>query len=259
MKILIVEDNEDSRNLLVKQLLAYGHEIAAAADGVEALEQALKETPDIIVSDILMPRMDGYQLCHECKQNDKLKDIPFAFYTATYTSDEDEKFALSLGANTFIRKPTEPDAFVQILSQVFEKAKSGLLPTPQVGLPKTSLYLAEYSKRIVVKMDKKVADLEVEITEHKRAEHDLTERVKELRCLFGLEMIGARPGLTLDELYREVVKILPQSWQYPKITAARLTLYGKRFEAKNYRDTEWKQSSDINVYGVKAVKLRLSI
>jgi len=46
--------------------------------------------------DIMMPKMDGYQLCQECKQNDKLKNIPFVFYTATYTSDEDEKFALSL-------------------------------------------------------------------------------------------------------------------------------------------------------------------
>jgi len=63
MKVLIVEDNEDSRYLLEKILQAYGHEIMAAADGVEALEQALAQPPDIIVSDILMPRMDGYQLC----------------------------------------------------------------------------------------------------------------------------------------------------------------------------------------------------
>ncbi len=76
---MIVEDNEDSRILLLKQLRARGQEVMAAADGAEALEQALARPPDIIVSDILMPNMDGYQLCQQCKQNDKLRDIPFAF------------------------------------------------------------------------------------------------------------------------------------------------------------------------------------
>ena len=85
MKILIVEDNKDSRNLLMKQLGAYGHEVTPTANGAEALEQALVQPPDIIISDIMMPEMDGFQLCNECKQNDKLKNIPFVFYTATYT------------------------------------------------------------------------------------------------------------------------------------------------------------------------------
>ncbi len=115
MKILIVEDSKESRYLLEKLLQGYGHEVAATTNGAEALEQALAQPPDMIVSDILMPKMDGFRLCHECKQNDKLKDIPFVFYTATYTSIEDEKFALSLGARAFIRKPTEPEALVQML------------------------------------------------------------------------------------------------------------------------------------------------
>ena len=115
MKILVVEDNEENRNLLVKQICAYGYEVTAAANGVEALEQALAQPPDIIISDIMMPKMDGYQLCYECKCNDKLKDITFVFYTATYTSIEDEKFALRLGARAYIRKPTEPEDLIQRL------------------------------------------------------------------------------------------------------------------------------------------------
>jgi len=173
MKILIAEDDADSRNLLVKQLRAYGHEVTAAANGAEALQQALKETPDIMVTDILMPQMDGYQLCYECKQNDQLRDIPFIFYTANYTSDEDEKFALSLGASTFIRKPAEPDVFVQILTEVFEKAKSGLLTPVEVAPPEPSLYFTEYSKRLIAKLEDKMAQLEREITERKKAEEEL--------------------------------------------------------------------------------------
>ena len=81
MKILIVEDNQDSRNLLVKQLRAYGYKAIATANGAEALEQALMQPPDVIVSDILMPKMDGFQFCRECKKDDRLKKIPFIFYT----------------------------------------------------------------------------------------------------------------------------------------------------------------------------------
>jgi CheY-like chemotaxis protein len=115
MKILIADDNKESLYLLEKLLQGYGHEVTAATNGAEALEQALAQPPDMIVSDIMMPKMDGFRLCRECKQNDKLKDIPFVFYTATYTSIEDEKFALSLGARAYIRKPTEPEALIQKL------------------------------------------------------------------------------------------------------------------------------------------------
>jgi PAS domain S-box-containing protein len=159
MNVLIVEDNKDSRNLLAKQLSAYGHKVMAAVDGVDALEKALKTPPDILVSDILMPRMDGYKLCYEWKQNKRLKDIPFVFYTAIYTSGEDEKFALSLGANLFIRKPLEPEALARILSQALEQAREGLLPAAEAP-PKPSLYLTEYNKRLVAKLNEKVAELE---------------------------------------------------------------------------------------------------
>jgi len=162
MKILIVEDNEDSRNLLVKQLqlCAYGYEVMAAANGAEALEQALAQPPDIIISDILMPGMDGYQLCQKWKQNERLKNIPFVFYTATYTLDEDEKFALSLGADTFLVKPTEPDVLVQMLSEIVEKAKSGTLAPAKAAPLEPSIFLTEYTRRVVAKLEDKVAQLE---------------------------------------------------------------------------------------------------
>jgi len=183
MKILLVEDNEDSRNLLVKVIRAYGHEAMAAANGAEALEQALVQPPDIIVSDILMPKMDGYQLCQECKQNEQLQNIPFVFYSATYTLDEDKKFALSLGADAFILKPSEPDILVQTLSEVFEKAKAGALAPPEVAPLEPSLFLTEHDKRIFAKLEDKVAQLEVEITERKRAEEALRESERRYRLL----------------------------------------------------------------------------
>jgi len=160
MKILIVEDNEDSRILLMKQLRAHGHEVIAATDGVEALQQALAEIPDIMISDIMMPNMDGYQLCQQCKQNDKLRDIPFVFYTATYNKEEDEKFALSLGADAFVPKPTEFDTFVQMLFEIVEKAESSTLASSKIAPLEPSLFLSEYTKRVVAKLEDKVTELE---------------------------------------------------------------------------------------------------
>jgi len=97
MKILIVDDNEEDRYMLEVLLRGQGYKVVSAADGVEALEKASQDGFDMIISDIMMPRMDGFQLCHKVKTNEKLKNIAFVFYTATYTDPKDEEFALSLG------------------------------------------------------------------------------------------------------------------------------------------------------------------
>ncbi len=91
-----------------------------------------------------------------------------------------------------------------------------------------------------------------DITERKRMEHNLNERVKELQCLYSIADIAGRPGITLDEVFQGVVNLIPRSWQYPDITCARITIDGKEFRTNNYRDTQWKLSSEIKVSGAKA-------
>ncbi|MBA7664702.1 Adaptive-response sensory-kinase SasA [subsurface metagenome] len=152
-----------------------------------------------------------------------------------------------MGANTFIRKPTEPDVLVQMLRESVENAQSGALAPAKAAPLEPSLFLTEYTKRIVAKLEDKVAQLEMEITHRKQAEHDLNERVKELECLYGIAMIAARPGVTLDTVYQEVANLIPQGWQYPDITCARVTIDGKEFKTPNYRETAWKQAGDIIV------------
>ncbi|MBN2240672.1 MAG: PAS domain S-box protein [Dehalococcoidales bacterium] len=173
MKILIVDDNDDSRTLLAKQLRSYNHDIITAADGVMALEQALQEPPDVIISDILMPRMDGYQLCQACKQNEQLKKIPFIIYTATYTLEEDRKFALSLGAAEFLIKPVEPDTLIRILHEQTEKTESGELPSTEVSSLESSLFSSEHDKRVSAKLEAKITELENEINQRKQKEAEL--------------------------------------------------------------------------------------
>ena len=84
--VLIVEDHEENRNLLKLLLEVNGYRVSAAGDGLEALAAARADAPDIIVSDALMPNMDGFALCRAWMQDRALKAIPFVFYSATVVS-----------------------------------------------------------------------------------------------------------------------------------------------------------------------------
>jgi CheY-like chemotaxis protein len=105
MRLVIVDDIAANRKLLRVTLEAEGHTTLEAADGVEALEILAREKVDAVLSDILMPRMDGYRLCHEIRTNDLLRDLPIVIYTSTYISGSDEKLALSIGADKYLKKP----------------------------------------------------------------------------------------------------------------------------------------------------------
>jgi PAS domain S-box-containing protein len=160
MKILIVEDKAESLYMLETLLKGSGYEVVSAKNGVEALEQLKKDSTEMIIPDILMPKMDGFQLCRVCKSDDTLKKIPFVFYTATYTDKKDEEFALSLGAEKFIIKPVDTDVFLKILESVIEEHRKGVLVAPKKPVEKEEVYLAEYNKRLIHKLEKKMLDLE---------------------------------------------------------------------------------------------------
>jgi len=157
MKILIVDDLKENLYLLETLLKGSGYETVTAQDGLEALDRLKKESLDLIISDILMPQMDGFQFCRECKKDDRLKKIPFIFYTATYTEKKDEEFALSLGADRFIIKPQEPQAFLKILNKVIKEKKKGSPPKEPI---EETTYFSKYSQRLIGKLEKKVLDLE---------------------------------------------------------------------------------------------------
>jgi len=107
----------------------------------------------------------------------------------------------------------------------------------------------------LVELRQRIAGWEISERERKRAEYNLSKRVKELHCLYGIaniaERVGITLGITLDELYQEVVNLLPDAWQYPEITCARIAITNKEFKTEYYRETKWKQSSDIKVNEVK--------
>src|SRR5712671_2451033 len=105
MNILVVDDNTSVLTVLQVVLESKGHSVWSASDGTEALKVLEQADMHAVISDILMPRMDGYQLCLEVRKSGKFGDIPFIFYSSTYTSPSDEQMALNVGADKFLKKP----------------------------------------------------------------------------------------------------------------------------------------------------------
>lgn len=104
-RVLVVEDNPDNRRLLSIYLEREGYEVLEACDGVEGWSTALTEPLDLIISDIHMPRMDGYALCQRLKGDPRTEQIPVILTTAVHTSPQDTLEGLDRGANDFLRRP----------------------------------------------------------------------------------------------------------------------------------------------------------
>jgi PAS domain S-box-containing protein len=187
MKILLVDDKAENLYLLEKILQGNGYETLSAANGAEALEAALKNPPDMIVSDILMPVMDGFTLCREWRKNKLLKKIPFVFYTATYTGAKDEEFALSIGADRFIVKPQEVQVFLNIIKETFDSCKVYVSHPKPTSHPVEKVFLKEYNEALVRKLEDKMVQLEAvekELREKNTAlELDIKERMRSENAL----------------------------------------------------------------------------
>ena len=182
MNILIVDDSENARMILKKTLESNGYSVKEASNGKEALKAAKESPPDMIITDILMPVMDGFHLCREVTADEILGDIPFVFYTATYTDEKDEELALKCGADRFIRKPAEPDEFMNIIQVVIKDAKEGRLKARAVK-EESKYDFKLYSERLVKKLEKKMLDLELEIAERKQADEALRESEERFRTV----------------------------------------------------------------------------
>ena len=93
MKVLIVDDNSENRNILRHIIERQNNEVIEAEDGLDGLEKAAVHKPDLIISDVLMPKMGGFQFLRSIKNDEYLKSIPFVFYSAIYRGDKDKELA----------------------------------------------------------------------------------------------------------------------------------------------------------------------
>jgi CheY-like chemotaxis protein len=190
--LLIVEDIPDILTLLKATLEFKGYRVATARDGREAIEAIQKGRPDLIITDILMPKLDGFGLVHQLRMDPETRDIPVIFLSATYVAPEDKTFALTLGVTRFIEKPVNFDEFLPAVSELL---KEGGKPA-QEPLNETEFYEG-YRKRLETKLLHKNTQIQ-------RAEHLLGTISEEEKPSFQASLRQAHEERT------EIQKLLDQ-------------------------------------------------
>ena len=126
--ILVVEDVPNVRELLEVTLRFKGYHVISAHNGVEGLEKTKAIEPSLIITDILMPKMDGYTFVHNLRLDPEMRKIPVIFLSATYVTPEDKKFAMSLGATRFLEKPIDTEDFLLTIAEIMTQ---GVPTAPQ--------------------------------------------------------------------------------------------------------------------------------
>lgn len=169
MNLLIVDDHAINLKLLRAQLEAEGHTVLQAANGAEALGVLEREPVDGVISDILMPVMDGFRLCLEIRRSERFSALPFVLYTSTYSSPEDRQLAHSVGADSYIVKPAPTHVVLEALRDAAKRAHGELVP---VAADREETYvLKQYNEALVRKLEEKNLALQ-EALEKLRAAHD---------------------------------------------------------------------------------------
>ena len=125
-RCLIVDDQEQNRYLFQTILKGNGYEVESAVNGAEALEKARRHPPDLVISDILMPVMDGFTLCRQWRQDDRLKKNPLYFLHCHLHGQEGRSLRPSLGADRFLVKPLDPEVLIKEIAAVIRDKDGGV-------------------------------------------------------------------------------------------------------------------------------------
>jgi CheY-like chemotaxis protein len=181
--ILIVDDIATNRKLLRAILEAAGHATLEAADGVEALRLLQREHVTAVISDILMPNMDGFRFCLEVRKDARLRTLPFIFYTSTYTSLEDVRLGETMGADKYLTKPAPGAVILAALREAMERPTSS--PVHAAPAAEAELVLQQYNQALVNKLSEKNTELQATLETLERAHErilrlnsDLEDRVR---------------------------------------------------------------------------------
>ncbi|HEY6332297.1 MAG TPA: PAS domain S-box protein [Blastocatellia bacterium] len=158
MRILVADDSPSSRGFLEAVFQDEGIEVVSASDGMEALEILRSATVDAIISDILMPRMDGYRLCYEVRRDPYLKRIPIIIHSGTFILPKDEKLAEKFGADRFVRKSGSRQQLISALREVtgLDRGHVAVAMHQGAGLE----VMKPYSARLIEKLEERNGELE---------------------------------------------------------------------------------------------------
>ena len=193
VKILHVEDNADNRRLVRRLLVAEGYQLLEAEDGLEGIDKAVREEPDLILLDIGLPRFDGYEAAAALRAFPSLATTLIVALTA-YTNPGDRERILTAGCNGYIAKPIDVDGFAGTVAEFLRGKREQVEPAQQTG------YLRELNQKLVQRLFKKIQEME-------KANRDLTARSAQLESLHRIgEQITSQ--LSLETLAGELLPSL---------------------------------------------------
>jgi DNA-binding response OmpR family regulator len=123
-RILIVDDEEDILSVLKFRLEANDYEVLTASDGQEGLNKARSEKPDLIILDLMLPKIDGYKVCRMLKFDENYKAIPIVIFTAK-DQKKDEDLGKEMGADAYVTKPFEAEVLLEKIRELLKKTQGG--------------------------------------------------------------------------------------------------------------------------------------
>jgi two-component system, cell cycle sensor histidine kinase and response regulator CckA len=154
--ILVVDDLAANREVLVSLLQYKGHVLLEAENGSEAYAMVQARRPDLVITDVLMPVMDGYELVRQLRLDPTTRNIPVVFYTAHYGESEARKLALSSGVADVLTKPVEPEAVLELVGRLLS---GSVEPNPAHALPLTADFDRAHLRLLTDKLSDKARDL----------------------------------------------------------------------------------------------------
>jgi PAS domain S-box-containing protein len=169
-RILVVDDVDHVRKLIRKILAGAGYEVVDFPDAIEASNYLKQQTVDLIISDLMMPEMDGYTFCRKVKSDRRLQDIPFVFVTAAFTDDIDRELAGKVGAQAYITKPIIAAQLLKDIKELLRQSQAVNLGVDEGGSDEVERMYTEVLSR---KLDKKVKELEQERAALRKSEEHL--------------------------------------------------------------------------------------
>lgn len=129
-RILVVDDHEANRELITSLAGYRGHECLEAADGADALREVRSQRPDLVICDILMPTMDGYEFVRQLRSESAIAHTPVIFYTANFLEQEAQRLATTCGVTQVLLKPCEPDEVLRAIDLALSRLEPALATPP---------------------------------------------------------------------------------------------------------------------------------
>jgi CheY-like chemotaxis protein len=188
--ILIVEDIPNVLELLETTLRYKGYPVVTACNGQEALELAFQQRPALVITDILMPKLDGYALAHALRRDARTRNVPLIFLSATYITPDDKKFGFNLGAVRFMEKPIDTEEFLLTVAEILTQ------DTPTLSNPMNERdFYQGYRERLEHKLRHKNSQIQ-------RTERLLLSLPADQRTVF--ESLLQQTTADRDEIQREL-------------------------------------------------------